>query len=137
MSSCIHCRANSVPLSRCGGCMALVYCSESCQRADWDAHHALECVGVKRSREEFEDGFTRLSDQEYLILQNPNRIRAVARSFDLHDLKRVLKHNEDDFMSLLNRSNLFWFYVVANPPKDVYDARIRYRDVFVKRINQV
>jgi hypothetical protein len=44
--SCRHCLASDVPLSRCLKCLAVSYCSRSCQSADWKARHKLECKGM-------------------------------------------------------------------------------------------
>lgn len=57
--SCARCRRQrSRPLSLCGQCLAVQYCSSACQRADWRAHrsHCRATCQAEGERADQEDG---------------------------------------------------------------------------------
>lgn len=42
-----HCKTSRPPMSRCGQCHVLPYCSVACQTVDWPRHKISECADLK------------------------------------------------------------------------------------------
>lgn len=102
---CSQCKVNKT-LYMCGGCFAVSFCGEECQKASWTQSHHEECMyiqGKTRGREGLEE------DEEMM----PNRDAKRVQYIDLGDirfrnileiLRRYLNTEDIRNASAVNRS---------------------------------
>jgi hypothetical protein len=47
---CSYCHGDTLHLLQCSGCRMMLYCSSTCQNADWGFKHKLECCGIRECK---------------------------------------------------------------------------------------
>lgn len=125
MSACGFCKSPH-PSFRCGECLALVYCSSECQKADWNAYHSLECIGVGEKRERLEN--EEMSPYLQAVLGNPGRLRELAYTYTPKQLVQISENSDTStFGGLLNENNVFWYWVVIRLAFEDFNRQRNYK----------
>lgn len=95
---CNHCLAHGIKPRACSGCKAIVYCSPSCQKANWVLIHKQECKAYRRVRDSVKTDWL------------PTPVRALVQillRYEEEGIRTAIENLESNLSSFEKRKDLW------------------------------